>query len=371
VSRHPRGLATLWFTEFWERFSYYGMRALLVLFMTAAPAQGGLGFTAAKAGGIYGLYTAFAYLSSLPGGWLADVFIGQRPAIVVGGIIIACGHFSMALPGLGGFYAGLVLVVIGTGLLKPNVSSMVGQLYPDGGARRDAAFSIFYMGINLGSFTAPLVTGFLGQRVNWHLGFGAAGVGMLVGVAQYLAGTKHLGTAGTFVRRAPRPISARAPLVLAIIAVGALSLLALAPIAPPSATTITSVGGAIVLGLPVAYFAWILTAGGLSPDERTRIAQLVCAARYRSHGVGPRDAGELVPVAERTADHSSRTGLRVALGGARRARGRAVRSREVRLWPIAHERRVRDHGPRRPARRGWPPREPVVARRHVCVAHDR
>jgi POT family proton-dependent oligopeptide transporter len=271
VSRHPRGLATLWFTEFWERFSYYGMRALLVLFMTATPAQGGLGFSAAKAGGIYGLYTAFAYLSSLPGGWLADVLIGQRPAIVVGGIIIACGHFSMALPGIGGFYIGLVLVVIGTGLLKPNVSSMVGQLYPDGGARRDAAFSIFYMGINLGSFSAPLVTGFLGQRVNWHLGFGAAGVGMIVGVAQYLAGTKHLGTAGMFVRRAPRRISARAPLVVALIAVSALSLLALAPITPPSAATITSIGGVIVLGLPVVYFAWILTAGGLSPDERTRI----------------------------------------------------------------------------------------------------
>src|SRR5690349_19285321 len=135
---HPRGLATLFFTEFWERFSYYGMRSLLILFMTAAVAKGGLGFSDLTAGAIYGLYTSFVYLTALPGGWLADRLLGQRRAVFLGGAIIALGHFSMAIPRLETFYLGLVLIVAGTGLLKPNVSTMVGELYPEGGARRDA-----------------------------------------------------------------------------------------------------------------------------------------------------------------------------------------------------------------------------------------
>ncbi len=193
---HPRGLNTLFFTEMWERFSYYGMRALLILFMTASPAAGGLGFTALKAGRIYGLYTAAVYAASLPGGWLADRIFGMQKAVFYGGIIIAAGHFSMAAPGLTTFYVGLALIVIGTGLLKPNVSAIVGQLYAPGDERRDAGFSIYYMGINLGAFISPLVCGTLGQTVSWHAGFAAAGVGMVFGLIQYSMTRHWLGDAG-------------------------------------------------------------------------------------------------------------------------------------------------------------------------------
>jgi POT family proton-dependent oligopeptide transporter len=193
---HPRGLSTLFFTEMWERFSFYGMRALLILFMTAAPATGGLGFDTGTAGAVYGLYTAMVYLTTLPGGWIADRLIGQRRAVLYGGILIASGHFSMAFPSITTFYLGLTLIVIGTGMLKGNISVLVGQLYRPGDSRRDAGFSIYYMGINLGAFLAPLVCGYLGQRVNWHYGFAAAGVGMVLGVVQYLIGARHLGDAG-------------------------------------------------------------------------------------------------------------------------------------------------------------------------------
>src|SRR5262245_31159200 len=158
---HPRGLSTLFFTEMWERFSYYGMRALLILFMTAAPAAGGLGFDTATAGSVYGLYTAMVYLTTVPGGWIADRLIGQRRGVLYGGILIASGHFSMAVPYLTTFYLGLALIVVGTGLLKGNISVLVGQLYPPGDHRRDSGFSIYYMGINTGAFLAPLVCGYL------------------------------------------------------------------------------------------------------------------------------------------------------------------------------------------------------------------
>src|SRR5262249_49362422 len=208
---HPRGLSTLFFTEFWERFSYYGMRAILILFMTAPIAAGGLGFDTAKAGVVYGPYTCLVCFASLPGGWIADRFLGQRRATLYGGIVIMLGHIFLAIPTIATFYLGLGCVVLGTGLLKPNVSTMVGQLYPHEDTRRDAGFSIFYMGINLGAFVSPLVCGWLAQgpqfgailaRVgirpesSWHWGFGAAAVGMFFGILQYLAGWKHLGDSG-------------------------------------------------------------------------------------------------------------------------------------------------------------------------------
>ena len=168
---HPRGLSTLFFTEMWERFSYYGMRALLLLYMTAPLSAGGLGFDAADGGAIYGLYTSMVYLATLPGGWIADRLIGPRRAVLYGGLLIAAGHFSMALATIAMFYLGLFLIVIGTGLLKGNVSVIVGKLYAQGDSRRDAGFSIFYMGINLGAFIAPLICGYLGQQINWHFGF--------------------------------------------------------------------------------------------------------------------------------------------------------------------------------------------------------
>ncbi len=202
---HPAGLSTLFFTEMWERFSYYGMRALLILYMTAAVTSGGLGWTTERSGHLYGLYTSSVYLMAIPGGFLADRVLGTRRAVLLGGILIALGHYSLATGLLSFFYAGLVLIVLGTGLLKPNISAMVGQLYTEGDARRDAGFSIYYMGINLGAFVAPLVCGYLGQRIGWHWGFGAAGIGMTLGLIQYVAGRRRLGDAGLRVEaRSPK-----------------------------------------------------------------------------------------------------------------------------------------------------------------------
>jgi POT family proton-dependent oligopeptide transporter len=198
---HPRGLATLFFTEMWERFSYYGMRALLILFMTDA-AHDGLGMTVEEAGAIYGLYTFGVYALALPGGWIADRLIGQRRAVLYGGVLIALGHFSLAIPATAPFYAGLLLIASGTGLLKPNISAIVGDLYAERDVRREAGFSIFYMGINVGAFLGPLLCSWLGEPrpgadwVNWHYGFGAAGVGMTLAVVQYVAGQRHLAGAG-------------------------------------------------------------------------------------------------------------------------------------------------------------------------------
>ena len=196
---HPRGLATLFFTETWERFSFYGLRPLLVLFMAAALAEGGFGFDRGQASAIVGIYGAFVYVASLPGGWVADRLLGLRRAILIGAILITVGHLSIGLSGLAGagagkifFFLGLILIVFGTGLLKPNISAIVGDLYPEGGARRDAGFSIFYMGINLGAFAGQLVTGFLGEAVGWHYGFAAAGVGMILGLLVYHFGRRYV-----------------------------------------------------------------------------------------------------------------------------------------------------------------------------------
>jgi proton-dependent oligopeptide transporter, POT family len=189
---HPRGLATLFFTEMWERFSYYGMRAILILYMVGSTQQPGLGFPEGRSARIYGLYTMLVYLMGIPGGFLADRYLGHYRAVLIGGIIIACGHFSMAVPSLPFFFLGLCLIILGTGLLKPNVSTIVGTLYTRDDPRRDSGFSIFYMGINTGAFISPLICGWLGQKVNWHFGFAAAGVGMVFGLIQYVAGRKYL-----------------------------------------------------------------------------------------------------------------------------------------------------------------------------------
>jgi POT family proton-dependent oligopeptide transporter len=196
IGGHPRGLTTLFFTEMWERFSYYGMRALLMLYMTTAAAGGGMGFDNKKAASIYGAYVGSVYLMSIPGGWLADNVFGTRNSVLIGGIIIALGHFSMAIASQPTFFAGLILIVLGTGMLKPNVSAVVGSLYSQADERRDAGFSVFYMGINLGAFLAPLIVGPIGEKVNWHYGFGLAGIGMVLGVIQYALGRDRLKGAG-------------------------------------------------------------------------------------------------------------------------------------------------------------------------------
>ena len=275
---HPRGLSTLYFTEMWERFSYYGMRVLLILFMTAPVAAGGLGFETSVAGAVYGLYTSMVYMTSLPGGWIADRLIGQRRAVLYGGILIACGHFSMAFPSLTTFYLGLTLIVLGTGLLKGNVAVIVGQLYAPGDVRRDAGFSIFYMGINLGAFIAPLVTSYLGQRINWHLGFTVAGVGMVLGLVQYVLGAKYLGDAGL------RPVPAASPAAAAQLKQrvqiwgGAAVTLAVAFAAgmytgaiPISVKQVADAAGIFLLGLTLAFFAWLFLAGDWTRTERKRL----------------------------------------------------------------------------------------------------
>ncbi|MER7708030.1 oligopeptide:H+ symporter [Kitasatospora sp. NPDC097605] len=203
---HPRGLATLFMSEMWERFSYYGMRALLVLYMTASVTDGGLGMKLATASAVYSVYTAMVYLLALPGGWIADRFLGARKTVALGGSIIMIGHFLLALPVSVSFFGGLAFIAIGSGLLKANISTMVGHLY-DGpnDPRRDGGFTIFYMGINLGAFAAPLVIGTIGQNVDWHLGFALAGVGMALGLTQFLLGTRHLSAKSDVVTS---PISA-------------------------------------------------------------------------------------------------------------------------------------------------------------------
>ena len=206
IGGHPAGLTTLFLTEMWERFSYYGMRALLVLYMVAPAGGGGLGFDVSKATRIYGIYTGAVYFTNIFGGLLADSLLGARLAVLLGGIIIACGHFSMALQALSSFYLGLFLIVIGTGLLKPNISVMVGKLYREGDPRRDGGFSIFYMGINLGAMIAPLICGYIGQRISWHLGFAMAGLGMTLGLIQYVAHRKRLAHVGGRPTRNPKPL---------------------------------------------------------------------------------------------------------------------------------------------------------------------
>src|SRR6266536_6118573 len=193
---HPRGLATLFFTEMWERYSYYGTRALLILYMTAGTQHGGLGFSVVKAGSIYGFYTAMVYLLGMPGGWIADRIIGHRRAVLYGGILISVGNLFLASPSITAFYSGLALLMLGTGLLKPNVSTIVGQLYTPEDKRRDAAFSIFYMGINVGALLSPLICGWVGEKINWRWGFAVSAFGMIVGLIQYLLSGKLLGEAG-------------------------------------------------------------------------------------------------------------------------------------------------------------------------------
>ena len=237
---HPRGLSTLFFTEMWERFSYYGMRAFLIYYMTASVADGGLGFADANAGNIYGLYTGSAWGASILGGIVADRWLGQYRSVLIGGIVIALGHFTLAFKPLPFFYSGLIFIVIGTGLLKPNVSTLVGALYQPGDSRRDAGFSIFYMGINLGALFGPLIAGYLAQKVDWHVGFACAGVGMTAGLIQYVVGRNRL----------------RSPVATAESAGGARS--AKAEAAPPRGFTTTEWKrmGAIVIFFLVAILFW-------------------------------------------------------------------------------------------------------------------
>lgn len=293
---HPRGLATLFFSEMWERFSYYGMRGFLLLYMTASVATGGMGLDGALAAVIYGTYTSSVYMMNIPGGWLADKVLGQRKAVLYGGIFIAAGHYALAIPLGATFYIGLLLIVIGTGLLKPNISVIVGQLYSQADPRRDGAFSIFYQGINLGAWLGPIVTGFLVQsewfrsrmvswgmdpNAAWHWGFGAAGVGMTLGLVQYVYGWKYLGTAGL------RPATADSADEFAkakqqaatYIGIGIAALVVIGVLVATGAIVLTAnvvtvSFSALLLTVTVALFTSLFRRAEWSPTERGRLVMI-------------------------------------------------------------------------------------------------
>ncbi|ATL28980.1 peptide MFS transporter [Streptomyces formicae] len=275
---HPRGLATLFMTEMWERFSFVGMRALLVLYLVAPESKGGLGFDAATGAAIFSVYNAMVYLLALPGGWVADRVWGARKAVAFGGCSMVVGHFLLALPDKATFFGGLVLIALGAGIMKSNISTMVGQLYPDrADPRRDSGFTIFYMGINLGGFIAPLIIGTVGQSVDWHLGFALAGVGMSLGLAQYLLGSRHLAAASSVVN-APLTADERSRLVKH----GLLWLvLAAAFYAVVGLTGSLSVGWVLWpltlagLALPVACFARIKRDKDLTADEQSKMTGFI------------------------------------------------------------------------------------------------
>lgn len=279
---HPRGLATLFFTEMWERFSYYGMRALLLLFMLASAESGGLGLDEKTGGAIYGLYSMFVYLLSLPGGWLADRLFGLRKAVFYGGCLIALGHFCLAFSSNETFFIGLLLIVIGTGLLKPNISSLVGMLYKnDEQSRRDAGFSIFYMGINIGATVAPIVTSYLGEKINWHYGFAAAGIGMVLGLIQYKLTEKTLGDIGQapfadldaqtrkVKTQTPRRLMYAAIAVLVImVGLAVQKIIVFNPVAIAT-YSIYAIGFCALL-----YFGYLIFFETLTPQEKGRIKAL-------------------------------------------------------------------------------------------------
>jgi POT family proton-dependent oligopeptide transporter len=272
---HPRGLATLFFTEMWERFTYYGMRAVLVLFLVAAVSTGGFGIDDRTATAIYGLYTAGVYLAALPGGWIADRLIGAQRAVLAGGLAITLGNALLAMStSPPGFYVGLVVIVLGVGLLKPNVSAIVADLYPEGGARLDSGFTVFYIGINVGGFLGPLVTGAAQVYFGLRAGFAAAALFMALGVVQFYLTRRHLGTAGAYI-----PSASRGKQWLYLwVAVG-LSASVLASVSfgliPVNAVGLAQAVTYVIVGMAVLYFLYYFIAAGLNVEERRRGIVLV------------------------------------------------------------------------------------------------
>jgi len=271
---HPLGLFTLFGTELWERFSYYGMRAILLLYLTDTAANGGLGIDETTGLAIYSAYGASVYLVSVLGGWLADRMIGARRSVLYGGVVIAAGHVFLSIPGAGFSFTGIVLVALGTGLLKPNVSSMVGELYSREDQRRDSAFSIFYMGINIGSLAAPFVVGAVRERWGYHAGFAVAAVGMALALVVFVLGRNLLGTAGL---RPPNPMTAadRGPVTRLVlgVAVGCVAATALAWVVQGdfSADTFVDALSYIALAAPVATFWVMFRSPKVTAPERSRL----------------------------------------------------------------------------------------------------
>ena len=275
---HPIGLRTLFLTEMWERMSYYGMRALLVLYMTGSLAgfNPGMGLSAMDANAIYGIYVGMVYFMVVPGGWIADNILGHQKAVLLGAIIIALGHFILAIPVEQTFFLGLVFVVLGTGLLKGNISTIVGNLYGDNDKRRDSGYTIFYMSINIGSTLGFLICSYLGEKIGWHYGFGAAGIGMAFGVYQYIQFRHLLGSAGEFpndmdeLKRAGYIKWTKLSLVLMFVVIGC-GLLGLITIEPRVFAENFAYFLTIVAG---AYFLYLYSFAGLSASEKKNLLLL-------------------------------------------------------------------------------------------------
>jgi proton-dependent oligopeptide transporter, POT family len=266
---HPRGLATLFFTEMWERFTYYGIQSILILFLVAASGRGGLGFGDQSASAIWGLYLGGTYLLSLLGGWVADRLIGGRLAVASGGVLITGGNALLASGSTRLFFLGLIFNVLGVGLLKPNVSTMVGELYPEGGSRRDAGFSIFYIGINTGSLLAPMFVPVVARRYGWHAGFGLPALGMLLGVMQFLATRRYLGRAGS-APASTRPQSWLG-LWIFVAVIGALTALMLSGAVTVNPVALAAQVSWVVGLLMVGYLLYMALFGGLTREERGRV----------------------------------------------------------------------------------------------------
>ncbi len=278
TNSHPRGLFTLFFTEMWERMSYYGMRGILVLFMTASILDGGLEIDPVSASAIYGIYSACVYLVALIGGWLADRHIGQQKAILYGGFIIMLGHFLLAFTNLQTFYLGLIFVVLGTGLLKPNISAIVGGLYENDKEKKESGFTIFYMAINIGSILGFFICGFLGENIGWHYGFGAAGIGMAFGLIQFILTRKNLGEIGLKPSIELKAESKRKELkifnllLILFSVVVVLSLTGNLRFDPIPVANYLTVG---ILLISIIYFLYLFSFGNLNSDETKKVLLIV------------------------------------------------------------------------------------------------
>ncbi|GIN40143.1 peptide MFS transporter [Heyndrickxia oleronia] len=272
---HPKGLFTLFFTEFWERFSYYGMKAILVYYMYYEVSKGGLGLDQSTALAIVSIYGSLVYMSGIIGGWLADRIFGTSRAVFIGGILIMLGHIALAIPGnITFFFISMVLIVLGTGLLKPNVSSVVGEIYSEEDSRRDSGFSIFYMGINLGGFVSPLVVGAVQSNYGFHLGFACAAVGMFIGLVVFLVTKKkNLGLAGTFVANPLSPTEKKK--VFSIIGLAIIIIAILCAIAIPTGIlnfeTFIGLIGILGILIPTMYFIVMYRSPKTTKVERSRI----------------------------------------------------------------------------------------------------
>ncbi|MDI2129548.1 peptide MFS transporter [Yinghuangia seranimata] len=275
---HPRALATLFMTEMWERFSFYGMRALLVLYLVAPTSQGGLGFDMATATSIYSIYNAMVYLLALPGGWLGDRMWGARRAVGIGGAVMLLGHLLLVLPGTAAFFVGLAGIAVGSGTLKANVSTMVGHLY-DGpqDPRRDGGFTIFYMGINLGAFAAPLLVGWIAQHAGWRMGFAVAAAGIALGLVQYVAGRRHLAPASSRVHAPLTPAERRTVLRRGLMWLGVAVLFYGIVAASGSLSAGWFTWPLTVLGLvvPALYLGRIRRDPDLTPAERSKMTAYI------------------------------------------------------------------------------------------------